>query len=112
MEYYFQCTLCPMGFSDHNAVERHMRKTHNTINQYDKIAMQNPIPLVVNSEGKVLLPPKGASTNLTNMMLNSSVALSGRNKPFQHKGKSGSATLQNLHDKLKQKQEQIVGGEL
>lgn len=108
MDAHFQCYFCPMGFSDIGALERHMKKTHE-VSPYDQsITSQITGVPVFNSEGKLLLPSKVLGNNLG---FGTSPVLSG-SRPVKsyHKGKSGSATLQNLHDKLKQKRDQTIGG--
>ena len=110
LDSHFQCFCCPMGFSDPGAVDRHMKKCHNASLYEQSMAQLTGMPVFNN--GKLLLPPKGS--NMSSFGFGSTTPLTGgrQSKPFQHKGKSGSTTLQSLQDKLKQKRETTLGGRL
>ena len=96
-----QCIYCPMGYSSLAALERHMRQLHSSLPGTDNPALsalsaQLTGASMVNTEGKLLLPPKSMTPTLP----------LGRGKilhqPRPIKPKSVSATLLNLQDKIKQ----------
>lgn len=102
-----------MGFSDLGAMERHLRKSHaKFVGDNPAISTQLASMPFLNQQGKLLLPPK-SMPGIAGYQLNQNKAIfhSRMSNPYQasNKSKSVSATIQNLHDKLKQKKENSAG---
>ena len=110
---FVQCMYCPMGFSDVRAMQRHLHKSHaKFVGDNPALSTQLAAMPFLNQQGKLLLPPRGLQ-NVAGFQLdqNKPGFNSGNTSRFssQHRNKSVSATIQNLHDKLKQKKESVSG---
>ncbi|XP_053402156.1 ras-responsive element-binding protein 1-like isoform X3 [Mercenaria mercenaria] len=110
---FIQCMYCPMGFSDLGAMERHLRKSHaNFVGENPAISTQLASMPFLNQQGKLLLPPRSMPSVAGYQLNPSKGVFHNRNVnsfQTQHRNKSVSATIQNLHDKLKQKKENNTG---
>ncbi|WAR11655.1 RREB1-like protein [Mya arenaria] len=102
----YQCMFCPHGFSDRQAMERHMLKSHD-VTLPDSGVFNSPLagfPMFSN-EGKILLPPKSGAFSASKISAYASQPV----KPIQPKPKA--VTLQSLQDKLMRKDLTASGSE-
>ncbi|XP_060565403.1 ras-responsive element-binding protein 1-like isoform X4 [Ruditapes philippinarum] len=110
---FIQCMYCPMGYSDPGAMERHLHKAHaKFVNDNPAISTQLAAIPFLNQQGKLLLPPRALQSVAGYQLNQNKPALHSSNMSrysTPHRNKSVSATIQNLHDKLKQKKESTPG---